>query len=207
MKAPWSFDRSRKNATRELKTGMAMAVQSAQFDEMVTQQKALIQSIALAPARTVSGSRKHEACAISNLPDPIQGLLRIHVCWRYSAFGWKAYLHRAEQLAIEFPKKALHRSLPIGDIEVNNASDILMTMALAAVLGEDDVHDWFGNRCLQMLDLNEPYVDPEAWKMGAPSAVSHLAVLQMETLGRTLSFAGYRESRSVSMCCGRMEQP
>jgi hypothetical protein len=166
MRAPWSFEKSRKHALTELRGGMRIELRVRQFEERLASTTASPQMIALAAFHSVSSSRLHEACAISNLPDRIQCLRRIHVCWRYSAFGWKAYLHRAEQLATEFPKKAFHRSLPIGDIDVNYSSGILMTMALASVLGEDDVHDWFGNRCLQMLDLNEPYVDPEAWKMG-----------------------------------------
>ncbi|MEP3479944.1 MAG: hypothetical protein ABJZ55_11905 [Fuerstiella sp.] len=165
MRGKWSFERAQKQSLKKLKNGMDLASEIARLEEEIADDPTP-QTLACVADETIWRARANEACILATGRDKTQCLVRIHLAWRYSAFRWIAYLHRAEQLAIEFPRKARNRALPIGDIDFNDTSGMGMVMAQAAVLGEDAAHDWFGQRCLRMRRSEEPFVERDAWTVG-----------------------------------------
>jgi hypothetical protein len=98
---------------------------------------------------------------------PLAGPL-LHVYWRDSAFAWYVYLEKCRQLAEEatLAQRKVPVRLPIVKIEMTYFTNIVITMALGIVIGEDEIAKWFGERCVEMMVTIPPYCDPRAWQVG-----------------------------------------
>ncbi|MSU77993.1 MAG: hypothetical protein EXS16_07840, partial [Gemmataceae bacterium] len=164
-KREWSFDKVVAKAKQALLETDSLEIHLGRFHEWSSELGYTPQQYGGLFRMTVSLARWSEALilAAANNQD---AWLKIHLVWRYYAFGERVYIDRATQLAGESPELAKRRQLKIGIIEYQHLAGLLMTMAFSAVLGEDEVAHWLGNRCLKMVREKELFVSADALTEG-----------------------------------------
>jgi hypothetical protein len=166
-KREWSFDDAVKDSRKALADHWSLESQRRVLAEYWTRPgSGTPQNIAADVLGTIGGVRHLEAVVYS-IDDPHRAWPCLHLEWRYEAFRWGVYLERAEQLVREMPERAQKRRLPIGMIDPQYYNALLRIIAFSAVVGEDEVARWFGERCMQMMQNPPPYVRDDAWRAGA----------------------------------------
>lgn len=162
--AGWSFESVVNDSRKALRDVFRLSPQIEYFKSDVGRRSPQSQGSLIAGSIGVERQCElNDLLARGNVTDDVWH--RLHVIWRYDAYGFYLYIERLEQLLREYPEKP--RGQPrIGLITDFWAAECLMTMALSAVLGEDQAADWLGRKCLGHF-LNAPwYVTPEAYSPG-----------------------------------------
>jgi hypothetical protein len=165
-KREWSFNDEVKASRKALEVHWSLQSQGRILTERWNRPGATPQNIAGNVADTVGGVRHLEAIVLS-VDNPPAAWLCLYLNWRYQAFGWGVYLERAEQLSREMPDLARKQKLPISAIESQYYNALLRVTAFSAVVGEDTVARWFGDRCVRMMLNRPPYVRSGAWNTGS----------------------------------------
>ncbi|SRR5579875_65148 len=164
-KREWSFDDQVKKSIEGLKNTRSLESQVRLLRTWLNEPGRTPQTLAPILSDSVGITRRYEA-VVSSASEPAKAWPRLHLVWRYEAFQWRVYIDRATELASEYLARGSRGKLSVGRIGCIWFNSILMTMAFAACLGEDEAAYWFGDWCQKTAQDPPLFVEKDAWSTG-----------------------------------------